>query len=309
MTASVHRSGYQRRDHEVADYAEYEFAGTGLWFRGPDPGPLPAGEQITYLGAAQTFGCFTSDPFPSQVSRALGAPGRNLGYGGAGPRFYLDHPALIQEANRGRAAVVQVMSARSEDNSLFASGGLERLQRRSDGAMLGANEAYAAIVGGYDPVSGEPRGLRRKLASRVSRPKAKAVVAETRANWTESYRRLLAALDVPVVLVWISTRSPTYTERFTSAPALFGAFPQLVNESMVLALRPKCAAYVQVVSNAGLPQPLFSRFDGKPAVVEPALDRADLGGEQWTHNRYYPSPQMHDEVAAAVTAALRPLIS
>lgn len=305
MNTQVHRPGYQRRDREVVDYQEYELPGTGLSFRGPDPGPLTTGDHVTFLGAAQTFGCFTDRPFPTQVGTALGRDVRNLGYGGAGPRFYLEHRELIDEANRGAAAVVQVMSARSEDNRLYRSGGLEFLERRSDGSRIGANDAYTALVRGHDPVTGRPRSRPARLVtSRVNRPRLRRLVAETRANWVANHRLLLAAIEVPTVLLWFSTRRPDYVTRYRTTSGLFGAFPQFVNEEMMEAVRPFAAATVEVVSNAGLPQPLVSRFNGRPTTVDPADDRPDLGGSSWTHNRYYPSPEMHDEAASAVATAL-----
>lgn len=305
---TVHHPGYQRRDREVIDYSEYELDGTGVMFRGPDPGSIEPGEQVTFLGAAQTFGCFAERPFPRQVGDAIGRPVRNLGYGGAGPRFYLEHPALIHEANRGVAAVVQVMSARSEDNSLYRSGGLELLTRRSDGARVGANDAYSALVRGHDAVTGRPRSrAARWLTSRLGRRRVRAVVDATRRNWVRSSLELIAAIEVPVVLLWLSVRSPDYAEQSGSLSGLFGAFPQMVDRPMVDEVRARCDAWAEVVSDAGLPQPLFSRFSGEPTVVDPADDRADLGGSVWTHNRYYPSPEMHDLAARAVVDALRSL--
>ena len=52
----------------------------------------------------------------------------------------------------------------------------------------------------------------------------------------------------------------------------------------------------------------------RPAMVRPAMVApADAGtGEDpalvWTHNAYYPSPAMHDDVAAAVAPALERLV-
>ena len=309
MTAVTHQPGYQARDREVVDYAEYLFGATGLRFRGPDPGPLPDGGFVSFLGAAQTFGCFTDRPFASQVGAALDVGVRNLGYGGAGPRFYLEHPALLEEANRGAAAVVQVMSARSEDNRLYRSGGLEYLERRRDGARVGANDAYAALVGGFDAVTGRPRHrVARAIMRRARRPLAVSVVRETRANWVASYESLLDRLTVPVVLLWLSTRAPDYRESYRSVNGLFGAFPQLVNAAMVDRLKTRVTAAVEVVSTSGLPQPLMSRVTGEPTTVDPADDRPDLGGARWTHNRYYPSPEMHDEAAEALSTVLRRIL-
>ena len=49
--------------------------------------------------------------------------------------------------------------------------------------------------------------------------------------------------------------------------------------------------YVECASRKGIPQPLISRFTGKPAVIN---------GK--TLNRYYPSPEMHIEAANLLEA-------
>jgi hypothetical protein len=65
--------------------------------------------------------------FPHQLSQRLAIPMLNLGIAGAGPRFFLRNPQLIQKMNEAEIVVLQVMSARSEDNSLFETGGRESL--------------------------------------------------------------------------------------------------------------------------------------------------------------------------------------
>lgn len=308
-SSHVHRSHYQRRDHEVVDYEEYTLRDTGLVFRGPDPRTPPLGEQLAFLGAAQTLGCFTAEPFPTSVGVGAGRPVRNLGYGGAGPRFFVEHPELVAEVNRSALAVVQVMSARSEDNRLFRSAGLEFLERRADGARIGAGDAYRGLLRGFDPITGRPRSkLWRALNARRNRPLLRDLVVETRANWVDSYRQLFGTIEIPTILLWFSTREPQYEESYRSLDGLFGQFPQLVNQQMVDAVGQLADRTVTVVSDEGLPQPLFSRFDGRPCTVDPGEDRADLGGSSWTHNAYYPSPEMHATAARALGPVVRQLL-
>jgi hypothetical protein len=186
--------------------------------------------------------------------------------------------------NEAKFAVVQVMSGRSEDNSLFDTGGREYLIRRSDGQRIGAEPAY------------------RDLLAKESVETIDAVVAETRANWEESFSRLLGAIEVPTVFFWFSTRAPEYEESYADVHLLFGEFPQLVNRAMVERVRPLADDYVECISNRGLPQPLFSRFTGAPASVR---HRADLGAGTQDFNTYYPSPEMHVDAADALIDACR----
>lgn len=307
-----HLSGYQRRDAEVVDYRMYELAGTRLSFRGPPPDTLASGNYFTCLGAAQTFGCFCERPYPSLLAEQLGLPVLNLGYGGAGPEFFDRHESLDAHINRGKFLVLQVMSGRSQSNSLFACRGLELLTRRSDGAALGAYDAYWDLLHGVPSAKDHAlwrRVLRRALPKLVlprlcAAPRLRRVVRETRHGWVESYARFLSRVEVPVVLFWFSKRTPAYAEQFSDPSVLFGEFPHLVNDDMVARLRPRCEAYVECVTQRGSPQPLRSRFTGAPVTVDPALDRADLGGHApWTHNEYYPSPEMHEDAAAALLPA------
>ena len=46
-----------------------------------------------------------------------------------------------------------------------------------------------------------------------------------------------------------------------------------------------------------------------PVTVDPALDRPDFGGSLWTHNHYYPSPEMQEDAAEALFTASQKLLS
>jgi uncharacterized protein DUF6473 len=276
---------YQERDHEIIDYELFDLPGTGFRIRGPAPESLEPGKYFTCVGAAQTFGCFTEEPYPALVGNSLGLSPLNFGFAGAGPRFFLQEPALLDYVNRGRFAIVQVMSGRSEDNSLFDTGGRELLTRRSDGRQLGAQPAY------------------EELLANESLERVEAIVAETRDNWVASYSALLAAIEVPTIMLWFSVRSPDYEEDYTSdIYAFFGEFPQLVNRSMVERVKGLGGDYVECITGRGLPQPLVSRFTGEPVSV---MHRADLGGGWDAFNPYYPSPEMHADAAATLLDACR----
>jgi hypothetical protein len=264
---------YQRIDHEVIDYRLTDLPGGSHRVRGPLPDALGDGAYFTGLGAAQTFGRFCARPYPTLLAEAIGLPALNLGFPGAGPRFFVNQPRLLDHANRGRFVVVQLMSARSEDNSLVDSGGLELVTRRSDGRQVGAAEVY------------------KELLATESAERIRAVVAETRANWVASYRRLLEALDVPKIVFWFSRRRPDYEEQLTQLEALYGEFPQFVNRAMVETVRPLADGYAECVSSRGTPQQLRSRFTGAPVSI-------DFGGIARDLDTYYPTPEMHEDGAA-----------
>jgi hypothetical protein len=281
-SAGGHLLTYQDRDNEVIDYEMYEFHGHLL--RGPKPKTISPGKYFSCLGAAQTFGRFCERPYPALLSEGLDLSALNLGFAGAGPRLFVGRPHLLRYANEGRFTVVQVMSARSEDNSRFDTGGREWMTRRSDGAQMGAEPAY------------------RDLLENESPETVKEIIEETRENWANSYSALLEAIEVPTVLLWLSKRSPDYEESYADVLGLFGEFPQLVNRSMVERIKPFADEYVECVSARGSPQPLVSRFTGEPASV---AHRVDLRPGTQEFNTYYPSPEMHADAAEALLESCR----
>jgi hypothetical protein len=137
----------------------------------------------------------------------------------------------------------------------------------------------------------------------AGRRATRALVAEIRAAWVESNLRLIERIEAPVVLFWFSKRGPAYRENYASARGVLGEFPQLVTPAMLESLRPRVTAFAECVSDRGSPQPLFSRFTGRPVTVDLANDRPDLAVRLWAENRYYPSPEMHEDAARA----LRPI--
>ena len=300
-----HLSGYQNRDREIVDYRMYSLAPTGLWFRGPELPELPRGGYIVCLGAAQTFGCFCEKPFPQLLQEQTGLPVLNLGYGGAGPSFFTKHDSLQPFIQNARLAIVQVMSGRSVSNSLFDSGGLEFLQRRSDGVRLSAEAAYARVLsdarGAINTAASSPlRRIWRRLIRAYRVKFVQRLVRETRQQWIDDNRSLMNWIGVPTVLLWFSRRAPDYAIDYSSVAGLFGEFPQLVNRPMVEAVKPRATRYVECVTSRGSPQLLRSRFTGRPSPVNLADDRPDFGNSLMTHNAYYPTPEMHEDAATAL---------
>jgi hypothetical protein len=276
---------YQERDYEIIDYELFQLPETGK-VRGPAPRTLAPGEYFTCVGAAQTFGCFCEEPYPTLLARRLGLPVLNFGLAGAGPRLFLGHEAMLGYINAGRFAVVQVMSGRSEGNSFFDAGGSSRLTRRSDGKEIEAVPAY------------------RELLANESVERVQAIVAETRQNWINSFANLLEAIEAPTILFWFSERSADYEESYSERRVrpLFGKFPQLVNRTMIEQIRSMSDEYVECISSRGLPQRLVSRFTGEPVTIP---DRTDLSRTRERINRYYPSPEMHADAADALVEACR----
>ena len=250
---------YQAPDREVADYQIYELDAnvldrqdeTPLRLRGPRPEDIETGRYFACIGAAQTFGRFCRDPYPDLLGRMLKMPVLNLGRGGAGFSFFSkNNETLLRYINRSCLAVIQVMAARSEGNSLFRSKGLGYYYREWDGEGIGCDAAFRELLAKKDPVF-----LRK-------------IVSETRENWVRSCRELLRHITVPKILFWFSTRKPDYRADYEGdLDTLFGEFPQLVNREMIQRVRDEADACVACVSGRGLPQTLRSRLTGRRVTV------------------------------------------
>lgn len=299
--------GYAERDWEVVDYELWELGDCGLVppasraVRGPCPGKLQDKQFVTCLGAAQTFGALCRQPFPALIQESIGQPVLNLGFGGAGPSFFLNDPELINVVNRSSLAVVQVMSARSTSNSLFQSTGTDFVLRRSDGKQFAAEQIFVSLLKqgqGIGPF--RPKRFLPRIMATIGQQKVKRIVRECRESYLEEYSELLGRIKVPKVLLWISKRAPEYQERYAAIGELFAEFPQLVNRGMVEQLRTQCDAYVECVTSRGSPQHLISRFTGEPVGIRHADARPDLPATSSNKDGYYPSPEMHEDAASAL---------
>lgn len=282
---------YQKPDYELVDYKIYSLDNNiidpvtkkQLLLRGPKP-DLNS-DYFAVIGAAQVFGRFCAEPFPDLLGKKLGLELINLGRGGAGPFFFIKNDSLINYLNRAKFVIIQVMSGRSESNSVFRSDGIGYYTKISDGTNIGCDEAFKQI-------------LESKDTSYI-----KKIVQETREAWIDNYKLLIEKITVPTILFWFSERLPHYEDSYEDVYALFNKFPQLVNKSMVDNIKQYSDNYVECVSTRGLPQYFFSRFNVKQIKIE------DPWGEVWESNWYYPSPEMHQDAANVLESVCKEVIN
>ncbi len=273
---------YQDIDREVIDYGEVALPGTILPVRGPLPKNLDSGGFVSAIGAAQTFGRFVERPYLNLLGERLGIETLNLGSAGAGPGFYAARGNAIAVMNRSAIVIVQVMSGRSVSNSYF------------ENTNAGSLRPWAA------PKTEKPQHAITAWETALAE-KGPAfmhhLVAETRRNYVEQMKQLMGWIMPPKLLFWFSQRPPDYQEAYGSAGAIFGDFPQLINRAVLNELRPCAQFHAECVSSRGMPQPTISRFTGE--MVELGISPRQPG-----YNAYYPSPEMHEDAAAALAPAL-----
>ena len=265
---------YQERDWEIVDYQMYSLKNISKSFRGPEPKTLEANKYFVCIGAAQTFGCFCKRPYPTLLQEQLNLPVLNLGSAGAGPDYFLQEQDLIPYINNAKFAIVQVMSGRSESNSVFSFQGkyAANLIRKSDGIKMASVPAYRELLKKYEPDD------------------VKKIVAETRENWVRNFQQLLNKITIPKILLWFSTRPPNYQEKYNSVYQLFGSFPQLVNLNMIKQIKKHSDEYVECISTRGRHQLLINRFNSQPTKIANLLPHQNKTKQNY--NTYYPSPEM-----------------
>jgi hypothetical protein len=284
---------YSARDYEIVDYRFYEDPSLpGVKLRGPRFDPAAAEDFFTCIGAAQTLGVFVERPYPTLLSERLGLPAWNVGLGGANARFFLDHPRIIELANRGRFVILQVMAARSEHNDRISpTAGAELVRDEKRGDVVVTNTAWDRIK------TEEPENLQR-------------YISQSRAAWRDNYRRLLDRLTVPVLLFWFSPK-PMDASIDTAASSGFGLldrFPQFVEGTDIEAVRPMAEGFAACLSDRNTGHPLISRFTGKPVQIgSMRTEKRFLSHGEASRNIYYPSPEMHEDAADLLEASVAKL--
>lgn len=281
-------AGYQRDDRAIVDYALWQLGDQQL--RGPEP----ARDRPFFatIGAAQVFGRFVPAPFPDLIAGQIGMEALNLGMSGAGPSFFLQREAMIAAANRAEFVIVQLMSGRSVSNSravLANNQGVMWLRDHPDASAYYAEDIYRYLLDTLTPA--ELAELR----------------AENRENYVAEMQALLARIERPKILLYWSKRPVNYREGLDNLADYWGDFPHFVNRDVVETLIPFADHYAEVVTERGIPQPLFDKETGAPIMMWPE-DRFPHV-HQREHNHYYPSPEMNQDAAAALMPAVRQLVS
>ena len=244
--------GYQDEDKDFINYDVYNFGEFTL--RGPQPDLNKP--YICYIGAAQTFGRFCSDPFANIVAQHFNLGSLNFGIGGADPVLFLN-PQIIEHANKAKFVVIQVMSARSSSNSQFKNK-TGRREGYFNNRFDVVDEFWEEKVKSYNLFFSNKHELIR-------------LVEETRENYINNMTNILNSITSKKILLWVSTRQPEYKQRYLSYEKLSGEFPHFVNKEMIDNIKRLSDIYIECQSKSGMPH----------IVTENVT------------NYYYPSPQLH----------------
>ncbi len=263
------------------DYFPCRYGGSRLTFRGPKR--ALSGEYIAVLGSSAAYGRFVPIPFPTLVEKRLGIEVANMACLNAGPGAYLGDPGALEVVRGARAVVVQVMGAINLSNRFYSVH--PRRNDRFIAAAAALRNLYPEVD--FSEINFTGHLIRSLLAQGEER--FALVAAELRQLWLVRMRALLDLLPARRVLLWTSDHPPL-------RPAQAGPLlaPELIDRSMVAALRPEVSEYVEHVASAearagGL---LAMRFGAADAPVA----------------RRHPAGAVHREMADALVPVLERLI-
>lgn len=263
------------------DYRPCQYGQSRLVFRGPRRDlDLPF---VAALGGTETYGKFVPEPWPARLEALTGLRMVNLGCVNAGPDVYLTDDGVIEVAQRARLAFVQVMGAANLTNRFYA------VHPRRNDRFLRASPALTAL---YPEVDFTNFHFTRHLLTtlqQVAPRRFETVVAELRQAWVTRMQALVARIGAPVVLVWIADAPAP------AAPtSVIGRDPLFVDATMLAAAGIGARAMVQALISPA------ARKAGVEGMVIPALEAPAAAG--------LPGPEAHDEIAAALAAAVEPML-
>ena len=124
---------------------------------------------------------------------------------------------------------------------------------------------------------------------------------EVRSAYVADMRALAHMVGDKAVLLYFSQRKPDYIADPSLYEAWSGGYPHFVDRRMVDMVANGFKGYVEHVSGTGLPNELVDRETAEPIKLFP-------GAAYPTANVYYPSPEMHAEVALRLVDVLKSAI-
>lgn len=263
------------------DYGPCRYGKSKLLFRGPRR--KLDGSFVAALGGSETYGKFVPHPWPEQLEWQLGAPVVNFGYLNAGPDVFINEPALIDAAGRARATIIQLTSAQNLSNRFYA------VHPRRNDRFLRASTLMKTLFREVDFAEFHFTGHMLTALKAVSPDKFDMVEQELKAAWVARMKHLLDKIEGKTVLLWLTDHRPEDTP-----PDPLGPWPHLVDEEMVMAVRPFATDLVRVVPTRA------ARDAGTEGMIFGPLEEPAAG--------QMAGPAVHAQVAAELLPALTRMI-
>ena len=250
---------YDPRGGGAPDYCPCRYGASRLIFRGPKR--RPDGRHVAVLGGTETYGKFIETPWPDLLEQLVGRQVVNLGQMNAGVDVFAGDKTVMDLCHKARVTVVELTGAQNLTNRYYA------VHPRRNDRFLRASALLRSRCPEMDFTEFNFTGhLLSALRDRAPDVFAE-LVADLRAAWAKRMRALIAGIDGPVVVLWLSDRR---ADRPADDP-LAGSGPLFVDAAMVDALRPQVASVVEIVADAaeraeGYQNLLFDDMDAPAAA-------------------------------------------
>lgn len=229
------------------DHVQYD--GSKLQWRGPRRDL--DGAFVACIGGTDTFASHIEEPYPDLLEGTLGVTCVNFGLPNAGIDVFRGDAALIDCASRAAACVLQVPNAINMTNLYY------RVHPRRNDRVLEATDAMRALFPGVDFAR---FSFTRHMLTVLRKHHPEPFVylqRELASVWVKGMTDFLSRIDAPVVLLWLSSRSP---DQLTDRPDL-SADPALVSQAMLDAVCSHSKGMVKVL----VPSPSDEGEDQVPA--------------------------------------------
>ncbi len=212
---------FENRPQTPLDYQSVSYPGSMAEFRGPAADLKQ--KQVVCIGGTETFGRFIQHPFPELLAASLGRPAANMGAMNAGLELILNDAAIEKTMANADHVVLQITGAHLMTNRFY------RVHPRRNDRFLRASSALSTVYRSTDFT--EFHFVRHMLSvlSVESAERFAIVMRELQEAWVARMKTLVARVDVPVHLLWMSIAPPA--ER--RADLENGTDPLFITEAML----------------------------------------------------------------------------
>ena len=270
---------YENMPGPALDYAPCRYGRSKLMFRGP--AQRLNGDFIAVLGGSETYGRYLADPYPALLQDEMGVKTVNLGYVNAGVDVFLNDETILEACRRARSVVLQVTGAQNLSNRFYS------VHPRRNDRFVKASPMMKAVFPEVDFTEFHFTGHMLSTLSQTSEARFALIRDELRRVWVQRMNLLMAQIGRPVVVLWMSERSPD-----DPAETVADGGPMFVTRRMLQVLRGRIEATVEhCFANTGG----IGSLEGKVCNEIEAPAAALM-----------PGPKTHEDVAHMLSQALQP---
>ncbi|MEM6311554.1 MAG: DUF6473 family protein [Pseudomonadota bacterium] len=261
------------------DYLPCRYGKSKLLFRGPRRNLDKP--YIAFLGGNETYGKFIAEPFVDLLDQYVDYTCVNFGCLNAGVDVFLQDQFVPEAARKSALTVLQVPSAQNMTNRLYS------VHPRRNDRFVSPTAMLKTIFPEVDFAGFHFNKHMVKHLRDLSPERFRILEQELNEAWVARMLSLLAKINGRVVLLWVSSRSPSDTSQGSVDP-LF------VTDDMMQRVIPSATEYVEAVLS---PDACANPTDGMVFSQMEAPAAQEMVG-----------PLAHQEVASKLLPVLRDML-